>query len=45
MVIDPVCGMDVNEKTAAGKSEYRGETYYFSPLAARERLTGTRSST
>jgi len=26
---DPVCGMQVNEKTAAGKSEYKGKTYYF----------------
>ncbi len=26
---DPVCGMDVDPKTAAGKSEYKGQTYYF----------------
>jgi YHS domain-containing protein len=26
---DPVCGMDVVPKTAAGKSEYQGQTYYF----------------
>ncbi len=26
---DPVCGMDVDPKTTAGKSEYRGQTYYF----------------
>jgi len=26
---DPVCGMDVDQKTAAGKSEYQGKTYYF----------------
>jgi YHS domain-containing protein len=26
---DPVCGMDVDPKTAAGKSEYLGKTYYF----------------
>ncbi len=29
MAKDPVCGMDVDEKTAAGKSEYKGKTYYF----------------
>ncbi len=29
MAKDPVCGMDVDEKTAAGKSEYQGKTYYF----------------
>ena len=26
---DPVCRMDVDPKTAAGKSEYLGKTYYF----------------
>jgi Cu+-exporting ATPase len=26
---DPVCGMMVDPKTAAGKSEYQGKTYYF----------------
>lgn len=29
MAKDPVCGMDVDEATAAGKSEYKGQTYYF----------------
>lgn len=29
MYKDPVCGMDVDPKTAAGKSEYKGQTYYF----------------
>ena len=27
--IDPVCGMPVEEKDAAGLSEYGGVTYYF----------------
>ena len=26
---DPVCGMDVAPETAAGKSEYKGQIYYF----------------
>jgi YHS domain-containing protein len=26
---DPVCKMDVNEKTAKLKSDYNGKTYYF----------------
>jgi YHS domain-containing protein len=26
---DPVCGMTIDEKTAAGTSEYEGKTYYF----------------
>ncbi len=29
MAKDPVCGMEVDEKEAAGKSEYKGKTYYF----------------
>lgn len=29
MVTDPVCGMEIDPKTAAGKSEYQGKTYYF----------------
>jgi Cu+-exporting ATPase len=29
MVKDPVCGMDVDSKTAAAKSDYQGKTYYF----------------
>lgn len=29
MYKDPVCGMDVDPATTAGKSEYKGQTYYF----------------
>ena len=29
MVIDPVCGMEIDEKTAKAESEYKGKTYYF----------------
>jgi YHS domain-containing protein len=29
MAKDPVCGMDVDPKTAAGESDYQGQTYYF----------------
>jgi Cu+-exporting ATPase len=29
MVKDPVCGMNVDEKTAKLKSQYMGKTYYF----------------
>lgn len=29
MARDPVCGMDVNEQTAAATAEYQGTTYYF----------------
>jgi Cu+-exporting ATPase len=29
MAIDPVCGMDVDEKSPAATYEYKGKTYYF----------------
>ena len=29
MAKDPVCGMEVDEKKAAGKTNYKGKTYYF----------------
>jgi YHS domain-containing protein len=29
MATDPVCHMDVDEKTAQWTSEYHGQTYYF----------------
>lgn len=29
MAKDPVCGMEVEERTAPAKSEYKGKTYYF----------------
>jgi len=29
MAKDPVCGMSVDEKKAANKSVYQGQTYYF----------------
>ena len=28
-VKDPVCGMEIDPKTAAGTSEYQRQTYYF----------------
>lgn len=28
-VIDPVCGMQIDPAKAAGKSEYKGQTFYF----------------
>jgi len=29
MAIDPICKMEVDEKTATLRSEYKGVTYYF----------------
>jgi len=36
MAKDPVCGMDVDPKTAAGKSEYKGQTFYFCSLGCKK---------
>jgi Cu+-exporting ATPase len=35
---DPVCGMMVDEKTAAGKSEYQGQTIYFCAAICKTRF-------
>jgi len=35
MAIDPVCKMQVDEKKAAGKSEFNGKTYYFCAAACK----------
>ena len=29
MAIDPVCGMQVDEKQAAARADHQGRTYYF----------------
>lgn len=29
MARDPVCGMEVDEASAAGRSDFRNETFYF----------------
>ncbi len=36
MARDPVCGMNVDEKKAAGKSEYKGNTYYFCAVVCKK---------
>lgn len=36
MVEDVVCEMVIDPKTAAGKSEYKGETYYFCSLGCKK---------
>jgi YHS domain-containing protein len=38
MAIDPVCKMKVDENKAAGKSEYRGVTYYFCAPVCKKRF-------
>jgi Cu+-exporting ATPase len=38
MTKDPVCGMMIDEKTAAGTSEYQGTTYYFCAAICKTRF-------
>ncbi len=38
MARDPVCNMDVNEKTAAAQSEHQGQTYYFCSTECKQRF-------
>jgi YHS domain-containing protein len=35
MVTDPVCKMQIDEKTAPAKSDYNGKTYYFCALVCK----------
>jgi P-type Cu+ transporter len=37
-VKDPVCGMDVEAATAAGRSEHKGQTYYFCGSKCKEKF-------
>jgi len=36
MELDPVCGMVIDPKAAAGKSEYKGKIYYFCTLGCKK---------
>lgn len=38
MAKDPVCGMQIDESSAAGKSEYGGRTYYFCSPACKAKF-------
>ena len=35
---DPVCGMNVDPRTAAGSAEYEGKTYYFCSTGCRQQF-------
>ena len=35
---DPVCGMQVDDKNAAARSEHEGETYYFCSEGCKKRF-------
>jgi Cu+-exporting ATPase len=38
MVTDPVCKMQIDENKAAGKTEYKGKTYYFCATGCKTRF-------
>jgi YHS domain-containing protein len=38
MVTDPVCKMTIDEKTAKGKSDYNGKTYYFCAVSCKTKF-------
>ena len=38
IVKDLVCGMDVNPATAAGRTEFKGQTYYFCGAKCKEKF-------
>jgi len=38
MAIDPICGMTVDPAKAAGRYDYKGETYYFCAVSCLERF-------
>ena len=38
MVVDPVCHMTIDETKAAGKSEYKGKTYYFCAVSCKTKF-------
>ena len=37
-VKDPVCGMEIDTKSAAGKATYKGKTYYFCSVSEKEQF-------
>jgi YHS domain-containing protein len=37
-VKDPVCGMEIDTKEAAGKSTYKGKNYYFCSINEKEQF-------
>lgn len=38
MIKDPVCGMQVNDAQAAGKSEYQGRLYFCCSLTCKQQF-------
>lgn len=44
MAIDPICGMSVNEDSAAGSLEEGGKVYYFCSADCRNQFAGKMES-
>lgn len=44
VVVDPVCGMELNRADAAGSAEFEGKTYYFCVEACRQKFLDDPSS-
>jgi Cu+-exporting ATPase len=38
VVKDPVCGMQIDEKKAAGTSIYKGKTYFFCSVSCKAKF-------
>ena len=38
MAKDPVCGMEVDEKKAAAKADYKGKTFYFCAVSCKDKF-------
>ncbi len=38
MVKDPICGMEVDQNTAADRTEYQGQFYYFCSEACKRQF-------
>ena len=36
MVTDPVCGMQIDPKSAAGKVDFEGQSYYFCSVGCKK---------
>lgn len=37
-VTDPVCGMKIDSSSAAGQSQYQGQTYYFCSAGCKQKF-------
>ena len=44
MATDPVCGMQVDERTAAGSSVFEGRSYYFCSIACKKKFDSNPSA-